>query len=133
MNWQMWLLVGLLVFILVILSALALLLYAQNRRIARLSDDLKKSIDTHDSLEKTLQRALERHSDRLIGTTEQLKSELEKSQALARGHEEATKAALRELEIARSEVKKLKSILARKERQSVRQPALHENPHQDWL
>lgn len=129
MNWQMWLLVGLLVFILAILSALALIMHAQNRRIARLSGDLKKSIDTQDSLEKTLQRSLEGHSARLIGTTEHLKFELEKSQALTRGHEEATKTALSELEIARSEVKKLKSILARKERRVALQPASQEIPN----
>lgn len=129
MNWQFLLLVALLVFILVILAFVAWFMRAQNRRIDRLGDDLKKSIDTHDSLEKTLQRALERHSDRLIGTTEHFKSELEKSQARARGHEEATKAALRELEIARSEVKKLKSILARKERQVALQAATQEIPY----
>jgi len=52
MNWQMWLLVGLLVFILVILSALALLLYAQNRRISDLSDYFNKSLENKARLKK---------------------------------------------------------------------------------
>jgi len=77
MNWQMWLLVSLLVSILVILIALAIVLYFQNRLIGSLSHELKKSLENHAALEKSFQRSLERHSERVVGTTEYLKTWLQ--------------------------------------------------------
>jgi len=119
MNWQMWLLVVLLIFILVILSALALILYAQNRRIDRMSDDLKKSLENHAALEKSLLRSLESHSTRIIETTKYLQAQTANVEAMAGRHEMDARAAHLELEMTRSEVKKFKSILARKERRAT--------------
>jgi len=133
MNWQMWLLVVLLIFILVILSALALIMYAQSRRIARLGDDLKKSLENHAALEKSLQRSLESHSGQLIETTEHMRMQIANAEAMKSHHEADARAARAELQNAHAEIKKLTSILERKERRSVRQSALQENPHQDWL
>jgi len=118
-NWQFWLLVALLVFILVILSALALIMYAQSRRIARLSDDLKKSIDSYAILEKSLLRSLEGHSTHIIETTRYLQAQIADAEAMGEHHEMDARAARAELEMTRLEVKKFKSILARKGRQAT--------------
>jgi len=121
MNWQFWLLVALLLVLLAGLTGLAWMVWLQNRSIAILGDDLKKSIDSYAAFEKSLLRSLEGHSAHIIETTKYLQAQIADAEAMGEHHEMDARAARAELEMTRSEVKKFKSILARKGRQATTQ------------
>lgn len=113
MNWQMWLLVGLL---LIILVGLAWMAWLQNRAAAILRAELASVRDQITKSEKSLQNALQGQAEHYRGIIEYLREQIALTARERDAHAEAAASAREELDQAQRDSKRFAAILARKEK-----------------